>query len=584
MAQSPIGSPLSMHDPRTVGPWAVNSRLGAGGMGVVYHATSAGQEAAVKVIRPGLLDAPATRERFGREVAILRSVRDVHISQFLSADLSTEPAWLAIEYISGPVLRDEVLDHGPLAEDEWWDLARGLAQALAVLEVHRVTHRDIKPGNVILNERGPVLIDFGIAHPEDATSLTATGLVTGSPAWLSPEQANLEPTGPASDVFCLGSLLAFAATGRPPFGEGASVAVLVSIATREPDLAGVDAPRRALLTRMLAKDPTARPAARELLALARRGPSALAGLPDLPTASQPPPVAPLAAAAASRAPEPAGPAAGAAPSGAGSDDTAATAGGESTTPASSAGGIAAPDLDATRAAGGEDTVLTPASGSPAAASPAAPGDTRPGATLEPPPARPTAAAATAAAAASAAAVASARASLEPPPRRPPAGSRVTRPRPEPARRRGSSAVVVLLLVAVLALGAWWFLLREPAGTGGNDPGDGASGSSSASSSPPDASDAPPAPSSDQLSDGVWMLDRYQLVNSGSSLSLTGTVRNKGTTAASADLTVWIYQGGQPLGAVRTTVTDLAAGASTAVTMTGDATWKAGQKVVLLQAD
>jgi len=271
MPERSVGTPLSMHDPRQVGPWTIHSRLGAGGMGVVFFGTAAGQEAAIKVIRPGLLDAPATRDRFRREVEILRQVRDLHICHYLDADLDAEPAWLAMEYLSGPVLRDQVAEHGPLAEDVWWEVARGIAQALAVLEVHRVTHRDLKPGNVILNQRGPVLIDFGIAHPEDATSLTATGMVTGSPAWLSPEQANLEPTGPATDMFTLGSLLAFAATGRPPFGEGASIAVLTAIATREPDLAGIDEERAALLRRLLAKDPAQRPGARDVLDLARAG-------------------------------------------------------------------------------------------------------------------------------------------------------------------------------------------------------------------------------------------------------------------------------------------------------------------------
>ena len=269
MAERSVGSPLSMHDPRSVGPWTIHSRLGAGGMGVVFFATHGGAEAALKVIRPGLLDAPATRDRFRREVGILRSVRDLHICQFLDADIQNEPAWLALEYLSGPTLRDEVTANGPLSESDWWSLARGLAQALSVLEIHRITHRDLKPGNVILNERGPVLIDFGIAHPEDATQLTATGLVTGSPAWLSPEQANLDPTGPATDIFTLGSLLAFAGTGHPPFGEGASVAVLMAIIKRDPDLEGLDPVRASLVRRLLAKDPAQRPTAREVLDLAR---------------------------------------------------------------------------------------------------------------------------------------------------------------------------------------------------------------------------------------------------------------------------------------------------------------------------
>ncbi len=266
MTEPPVGAPLSMHDPRQVGPWAIHSRLGAGGMGVVFYASSPDFEgAALKVIRPGLLDSPATRDRFRREVAILRSVHDDHISEFLAADLESDPAWLAIEYVSGPTLRDEVAERGALSEEDWWTLARGMAQALAVLEASRITHRDLKPGNVILGENGPQLIDFGIAHPEDATSLTATGLVTGSPAWLSPEQATMDPTGPSSDIFALGSLLAFAATARPPFGEGASVAVLMSIAMRDPDLVGIDPNRAALLQRMLAKDPTRRPTAGQVL-------------------------------------------------------------------------------------------------------------------------------------------------------------------------------------------------------------------------------------------------------------------------------------------------------------------------------
>jgi hypothetical protein len=271
MAEATVGSPLSMHDPRTVGPWQILSRLGAGGMGVVFYATDGSQHAAVKVIRPGLLDTAGTRDRFRREVQVLRSVRDRHICRYLDAELESEPAWLALEYLSGPVLRDEVARNGPVEEQAWWELAAGLAQALSVLAERRVTHRDLKPGNVILSERGPVLIDFGIANPEDATSLTATGLVTGSPAWLSPEQANLEPTGPATDVFTLGSLLAFAATGRPPFGEGASVAVLMSIIKRDPDLTGIDPVRARFLRGLLTKDPTMRPTAREVLESARAG-------------------------------------------------------------------------------------------------------------------------------------------------------------------------------------------------------------------------------------------------------------------------------------------------------------------------
>lgn len=266
------GSPaaqLTAVDPRKLGKWDVEARIGSGGMGVVYRAVCGEEIAAVKVVRPGLLDDPQVAARFEREANVLRLVHDSHISRFLDADIAGTPAWLATEYIPGPNLRDAVAIWGPLSVERWWELARGLAQALAVLEIHGIAHRDIKPANVIISDRGPVLIDFGIAHPEDATSLTATGIVTGSPAWLSPEQANLDSLTAASDVFSLGSLLAFAATGRPPFGQGATLAVLVNIQRNDPDLQGIDPTRAAMLQRMLAKDPLQRPTAREVLDMAR---------------------------------------------------------------------------------------------------------------------------------------------------------------------------------------------------------------------------------------------------------------------------------------------------------------------------
>ena len=265
--------------PKMLGPWTIVGQVGAGGMGVVYKAARGGRSAALKVIRPGLLDDAAVQARFAREVEVLRRVRDVHISEFLDADLMSDPAWLATLFIDGPNLRDHVAANGPLAEEDWWNLARGLSQALAVLEVHGITHRDMKPANVILAADGPVLIDFGIAVPEDAASLTGTGLVTGSPAWLSPEQANLQPISTASDIFSLGSLLAFAGTGRPPFGQGAHVAVLLGIATRDPDTDGLNDQQRHLLALMMAKDPSARPSAREVLTWTKHPAAALPAMP-----------------------------------------------------------------------------------------------------------------------------------------------------------------------------------------------------------------------------------------------------------------------------------------------------------------
>jgi hypothetical protein len=530
MAEPMVGSPLSLHDPRTVGPWTIHSRLGAGGMGVVFYATRGEQAAAVKVIRPGLLDAPATRDRFRREVGILAAVRDVHICHYLDADLEAEPAWLALEYLPGPVLRDRVATGGPLPEDLWWTLARGLAQALAVLEVHRVTHRDLKPGNVILHERGPVLIDFGIAHPEDATSLTATGLVTGSPAWLSPEQANLEPTGPATDIFTLGSLLAFAATGRPPFGEGASVAVLMSIIKRDPDLAGVDALRAALLRRMLEKDPARRPTARDVLELARAGEAGedVAGMLGISTdATVPAAVAPL---------DPTIVEAEVAPSGqqwpgSGVPSSGAVAAGLA------AGGMAAGGTTRPDGVPGVGPVAGRAGEVPREApSPAPPAHAAPASSPAPPPV-------------------------------------------PPGRSRWRGWLLGLAALMAVALVGW---LVVPGLVGGSD-GDGEPDPAATSTAPASSGEAPPAPASDQLRSGDWLLESYRLDNTDEGLVVSGTVRNRGDAAASADLRVWVYLDGASLGSASTTVTDVAAGAAVPVTMRGDAVWKPGQKVVLLEA-
>lgn len=577
MAEPSIGSPLSMHDPRQVGPWQIHSRLGAGGMGVVFYATSAGRAAAIKVIRPGLLDAPATRDRFRREVGILRAVRDVHICHYVDADLESEPAWLALEYLSGPVLRDEVQSNGPLADEDWWELARGLAQALAVLELHRVTHRDLKPGNVILNERGPVLIDFGIAHPEDATSLTATGLVTGSPAWLSPEQANLDPTGPATDIFTLGSLLAFAATGRPPFGEGASVAVLMSIIKRDPDLVGIDPVRTALLGRMLQKDPALRPSARQVLDLARVGEAGQDIRPML---------------AALGGTEVGGVAGASSPDALDRtrvDQAVPSEGPGSPGPIRSGPGASEPGATMPGGAG-----AAPATDGPHAAPPpadeaeswsVAPSPTDSGSSTQPDAAPPDLVQAPAAGAAGAAPWPAPTQPAPvphlvstPPPMTP--GARTVRPRSAPPARRsgGRRWLWALLVVALLALVGWW-AVTSLGGTGA--PGEGDSGSST--TGPPSSGDAPPAPSSDQLRSGDWLLESYRLDNTADGLVVSGTVRNRGTSTASANLTVWVYVDGTSLGSVSGEVSDVAAGAAVPVTLRGDAIWKPGQKVVLLEA-
>ncbi|HQR80948.1 MAG TPA: serine/threonine-protein kinase [Actinomycetota bacterium] len=443
---SPAGQ-LTAVDPRRLGKWEVQQRIGSGGMGVVYRATSGEDIAAVKVVRPGLLDDPQVAARFEREAQVLRSVADTHISRFLDADISGTPAWLATEYIPGPNLRDAVAIWGPLKQQAWWELARGLAQALAVLEIHGIAHRDIKPANVIMAERGPVLIDFGIAHRDDATSLTATGIVTGSPAWLSPEQVALEELTAASDVFSLGSLLGFAATGRPPFGQGATVAVLMNIQRGEPDLAGIDPARTALLRRMLEKDPRRRPSAREVLQLARDAHYA--------------------------------------------DDATAA--------------MQAPTSDTTQ------------------------------------PVR-----------------------VRPKSRRSP-------------RSRSWRRPAAVLAAGVLALAVGYLGINAVQ----DDPGKPAK--QSQSPEPTTVQSAPGNPGSDQLRSGNWLLSQYSISQDRGKLVINGTVVNSGPKAASTDLTVYYYVGGEAVAVATGSTGKVAPGASTSVTLTSDDAWQPGNPVLVVEA-
>jgi eukaryotic-like serine/threonine-protein kinase len=405
-----------------------------------------------------------------------------------------------------------------------------------VLEVHRITHRDLKPGNVILNARGPVVIDFGIAHPEDATALTATGLVTGSPAWLSPEQANLEPTGPESDIFTLGSLLAFAATGRPPFGEGVSVAVLVAIANKEPDLEGIDPNRTALLRRMLAKDPRQRPTARQVLDRTRM---IRAGrLPGPTSAVEPAPAESAPAEPPSDSTLPDGIVPPAAQSTAGTAQT-------EVRPTPPPEPEPFPEPTQAVAPVPDEALDAPAPAPPGVVAPATQGQASQPGNVPPPGPGPSA----------------------------PADTGGAGQRTPPTRW----ALIALVVVAVL-VGGWWWLARG----GGTPSGEVLPGSSS--SATPSTGAAPAAPSADQLTSGDWLLESYRLVNSGTALSVTGTVRNRGDAAGSADLTLWIYLAdGTSLGSVGTTVSNVPAGGTVSVTMTGDAQWQGGSKVVLLQA-
>lgn len=271
--------PLSADDPHTVGEFQLRARLGAGGMGRVYLGFSpAGRPVAVKLVHPELARVPEFIQRFAREVAAARAVSGIYTAQVVGSGLRDEAPWLATTYVPGSSLQGLVAGYGPLPEDALWRLGAGLAEALQAIHGCGLIHRDLKPANVLMAVDGPHVIDFGISRALDATgSLTATGIVLGTPGYMSPEQARGEPVTPASDVFSLACVLVFAATGTQPFGDGTPAAVLYRIVSAEPDLGGVPPGQRDLLAACLAKDPAQRPPLSSLAAaFARGGP----GVPD----------------------------------------------------------------------------------------------------------------------------------------------------------------------------------------------------------------------------------------------------------------------------------------------------------------
>ncbi|GHJ35671.1 bifunctional serine/threonine-protein kinase/ABC transporter substrate-binding protein [Streptomyces sp. TS71-3] len=259
--------PLLPSDPAWLGEHRPLRQLGAGGMGVVYLARAAsGELAAVKVIQPEYAGEPEFRARFRREAAAARRVDSPWVVRVTGADPEASAPWLATAFVPGPSLAEAVASCGALPVPAVRVLGGVLGRALAAVHAVDLVHRDVKPGNVLLALEGPRLIDFGIARSTsaDQTPLTSPDVVVGTPGFLSPEQARAGRAGPASDVFALGCVLAFAATGRPPFGTGTANAVMYRTVHGRPDLDGItDAPLRALLLRCLDKDAAARPPAAE---------------------------------------------------------------------------------------------------------------------------------------------------------------------------------------------------------------------------------------------------------------------------------------------------------------------------------
>ncbi|MGW2669611.1 serine/threonine-protein kinase [Streptomyces sp. NPDC001272] len=258
---------LHPSDPHRIGPYRLLSRLGAGGMGQVYLARSdRGRTVAVKLVHPGLAAHEEFRSRFRQEVAAARRVGGAWTAPVLDADTEAAVPWFATGYVAGPSLHQVVaVDFGPLPARTVRILAAGLAHALR--DIHRagLIHRDLKPSNVLLTLDGPRVIDFGIARPlQDPTGgMTRTGEIVGSPGFMAPEQVRGEVVTPACDVFCLGAVLTYAATGRLPFGDsgqaGGTAGLLLRIAEAEPSLDGVPGELRGLVAECLRKDPAARP-------------------------------------------------------------------------------------------------------------------------------------------------------------------------------------------------------------------------------------------------------------------------------------------------------------------------------------
>jgi outer membrane protein assembly factor BamB len=281
--------PLGVDDPRVIGEFSLHAQLGAGGIGRVFLASSpGGREVAVKVVHPYLARDDIFLGRFRREVAAARAVNGGFAAPVIAAGPDDDPPWLATAYVPGPSLQEAVTATGPLPDDAALKLAAGLAEALRAIHACGLVHRDLKPGNVLLAADGPRVIDFGIARALDGTVLTAAESALDSP-FMSPEQAQGLPTGPASDVFSLGGVVYFAATGDGPFGTGHSAVILYRIMHTEPDLDRLPPGLRDLAAACLAKDPAQRPAPAEL-ATALTG-SAPPG--DSPAAFWPAPIARL---------------------------------------------------------------------------------------------------------------------------------------------------------------------------------------------------------------------------------------------------------------------------------------------------
>ena len=260
---------LRAGDPEQIGPWQIVNRLGAGGMGIVYMGTNGTRAAAIKIVRDFLLEDPSSRTRLAREVTSLKKVKSKYVAEIVGADIDANPAWIATNYVDGPSLKTLIENEGPLSELQWFELATGLMSGLAGVHSVGVIHRDVKPSNVLMSATGPRLIDFGISFSSDATALTRTGMVAGTPTWFAPEQFQNTKITTAVDNFAAGSILFFAATGTSPWGnEDTSVAnTMNQILNKDPDLKLLTENQRVIIGQLLDKNPKNRISAQDCAGL-----------------------------------------------------------------------------------------------------------------------------------------------------------------------------------------------------------------------------------------------------------------------------------------------------------------------------
>jgi hypothetical protein len=259
-------APLVSGDPTQLGPYTILSRIGGGGMGMVYLGQAPDRRlVAVKVIRADRASDRELAARFRREVQAASGVAGFCTARVLDADLDAERPYYVTEYVAGPTVQEAVDEAGPMTGRQLEALAVGMAEALEAIHAAGVVHRDLKPSNVLLSPAGPKVIDFGIARPVDATTLTQTGKLIGSVNWLSPEQLQNGRASEASDIFAWGGLVTFAATGQPPFGHAPVGTIAHRILHEQPDVRGIGGRLREAVLAAMDKDPRRRPSARTLL-------------------------------------------------------------------------------------------------------------------------------------------------------------------------------------------------------------------------------------------------------------------------------------------------------------------------------